>query len=135
MEKVLIGLGANLGDREETLRAAWGALHQPPVIETLQLSSFHETAPVGGPPEQPMYLNAVGLVRTSLEPEVFLDVLQSIETQFGRVRTERWGPRTIDLDILLFGDRVIQTDRLTVPHPEMPNRPFVLAPAKEIIQF
>ena len=133
MEKVLIGLGANLGDREHTLRVAWEALHQPPMIETLRLSSFYETTPVGGPSNQPMYMNAVGLLQTSLEPEVLLDVLQKIETKFGRVRTEQWGPRTIDLDLLLFGDRTIQTDRLIVPHPEMPHRPFVLEPAMEII--
>lgn len=133
MEEVLLGLGSNLGDRQATLSSAWEAIAEIPETETLRISGFHETRAVGGPEGQPDFLNAVGLVRTNLEPELLLRELQEIEGRFGRVRRERWGPRTLDLDILLFGDRIIETSTLTVPHPEMLRRDFVLVPALEIV--
>jgi len=132
MEQVLLGLGSNLGNRRETLEAAWRELGAVPEIETLRISRFHETEAVGGPANQPKYLNAVGLIRTTLTPQRLLDVLHDIENRFGRVRTEQWGPRTLDLDILLFGDLIVKTETLTVPHPEMLRREFVMLPALEV---
>lgn len=131
MPSCLIGLGSNLGRREETLSAAWSALGAISGIETSVLSRFYATRPVGGPP-QPDFLNAAGMLETSLEPDALLDALLSVENRFGRVRTVRWGPRTLDLDLLLYGERVIRTERLSVPHPLMTRRRFVLEPAAEI---
>lgn len=132
METVLLGLGSNLGDRRTILSSAWGQIAEIPETETISLSKFHETRAVGGPEGQPDFLNAVGLVRTNLDPEIFLQRLLEIENRFGRIRREHWGPRTLDLDILLFGDRIIKTSTLIVPHPEMLHRNFVLVPALEI---
>ncbi|MEW6354907.1 MAG: 2-amino-4-hydroxy-6-hydroxymethyldihydropteridine diphosphokinase [Planctomycetota bacterium] len=126
-----IGLGSNVGDREENLRGALALLRESGGIEVTKVSSFHETAPVGGPP-QGKFLNAAAEVRTALAPEELLDRLQAIERNLGRERTVKWGPRTVDLDILLYGDVVIQTERLTVPHPLMHERRFVLGPLNEI---
>jgi 2-amino-4-hydroxy-6-hydroxymethyldihydropteridine diphosphokinase len=128
----LIGLGSNLGDRKAQLDAAVAALAVAPGIELRTVSRYHETAPVGGPEGQGPYLNAAAAVETTLEPLELLRVLQEIERRAGRVRTVRWGPRTLDLDLLLFGDRVIATDALHVPHPLMAERLFVLAPLAEI---
>ena len=130
---VLLGLGSNLGDRRETLLAAWRELSAVPEIEAIRISRFHKTLPVGGSANQPNYLNAVALIRTTLTPQRLLDVLHDIENRFGRVRTERWGPRTLDLDILLFGELVVKTETLTVPHPEMLQREFVMLPALEVV--
>ena len=127
----LISLGANLGPRHRTLESAWRELGSSARIRTLAFSSFYETAPVGGPP-QPNYLNAAGLLTTDLEPEELLDVLLETERRHGRVRLERWGPRTLDLDLLLYGDRIIRTERLTVPHPRFAERRFALEPAAQI---
>ncbi|MCL2622642.1 MAG: 2-amino-4-hydroxy-6-hydroxymethyldihydropteridine diphosphokinase [Planctomycetaceae bacterium] len=131
----LIGLGANLGDREGNLTCAWELLGQVPGVRTLRLSRFYETEAMTLSPGlvQPKYLNAVGLLATELDLCELFDVLTAIERQLGRVRTERWGPRTIDLDLLLFGDREWHTESLTVPHPRMTERRFVLEPAAEIV--
>ena len=126
---VLLGFGANLGNRRETLLAAWRELGELPEIEKVRISRLIETQAFGGPTNQPQYLNAVGLIRTTLTPQRLLDVLHDIERRFGRVRTERWEPRTLDLDILLFGDLIIKTETLTIPHPEMLRRDFVMEPA------
>ena len=122
---VYIGLGSNLGDKAATLRAAMKALEQHPAISAVQTSSFYETSPLGGS-EQPEYLNAVVRLQTSLTPRALLAVLHDIEAGLGRVRVERWQPRTIDLDLLLYGDEVIETPELSVPHPQMHLRSFVL---------
>jgi len=127
-----IGLGANLGDRSATLSAALDRLDRVEGIRVVTRSSFHETAPVGGPAGQPMYLNAAAKLETTLEPHALLSVLQQIELEFGRQRLERWGPRTLDLDLLLYDSLVIETPELTLPHPLMHERPFVLAPLAEI---
>jgi len=128
----LLSFGSNLGDRRQTLDGAWCALGQTENITAIRLSSFYETEPVGGPPGQPRYLNAVGMIRTTLSPEELLVLLQKIETDFGRVRTVRWGARTLDIDILFYGGKVVELPHLTIPHVEMLRRQFVLEPANEI---
>ncbi|MGL4595736.1 MAG: 2-amino-4-hydroxy-6-hydroxymethyldihydropteridine diphosphokinase [Thermoguttaceae bacterium] len=132
MTEVLIGIGANLGERESTILAAWCELGKTHGCRTIRLSSLYETEGVGGPPNQPLYLNAVGVLHTTLSPLSLLDRLQEIETKYGRTRNERWGPRTIDLDILLFSREIIDLPRLIVPHPRMLERLFVLKPALEV---
>jgi 2-amino-4-hydroxy-6-hydroxymethyldihydropteridine diphosphokinase len=127
-----IALGSNLGDRPAHIEAAAGALGQTPGIRLETISKIIECKPVGGPPGQSDYLNAAACVRTTLGAEELLDSLQDIERRFGRRRLEHWGPRTLDLDLLLYDDAVIQTPRLTVPHPRMHERRFVLGPLCEI---
>jgi 2-amino-4-hydroxy-6-hydroxymethyldihydropteridine diphosphokinase len=128
----LIGLGSNVGDRLATLTGAITALGRVCGIAVRLVSSFHETEPVGGPPGQGMFLNAVALLETELEPLPLLQDLQEIETRFGRQRTVRWGERTLDLDLLLFDDRRIDTPELCLPHPRMRTRRFVLEPLLEV---
>jgi 2-amino-4-hydroxy-6-hydroxymethyldihydropteridine diphosphokinase len=128
----VIGLGSNLGDRSANLRGAIAALNLTSGVVVRQLSSFHETEPVGGPPGQGMFLNAVAQLETDLEPLPLLHALQAIEARFGRQRTVRWGERTLDLDLLLFDDRIIDTPELCVPHPRMRTRRFVLEPLVEV---
>ena len=128
----LIGLGSNLGDRRAALEGAIAALAETPGILVRKVSTFHETEPVGGPSGQGRYLNAAAVLETSLDPFALLKVLQAIEARFGRVRTVRWGERTLDLDLLLFGDRIIDTPELVVPHPRYAARRFVLEPLVEI---
>jgi len=132
MPLILLSFGSNLGDRYATLNSAWHVLGQTDGIETIRLSSFYETEPVGGPAEQPKYINAAGIVRTMLPPIELLEVLQKIEADFGRIRTERWGARTLDIDILLYEGRIVELPTLTIPHVEMLHRQFVLEPAQEI---
>jgi 2-amino-4-hydroxy-6-hydroxymethyldihydropteridine diphosphokinase len=129
---VLIGLGSNLGDRRAALEGAIAALGETPGILVRKVSTFHETESVGGPSGQGRYLNAAAVLETSLDPLALLKVLQAIEARFGRVRTVRWGERTLDLDLLLFGDRIIDTPELVVPHPRYAARRFVLQPLAEI---
>jgi len=126
-----IGLGSNLGDREGNLRDALELMNAEPSITVRRVSSFIDTPPVGGPP-QGDYLNAVAEVETALEPRELLDALQRIERSLGRVRTVRWGPRTIDLDIVLLGDAVVDEPGLEIPHPRMHEREFVLRPLCEL---
>jgi 3-oxoacyl-[acyl-carrier protein] reductase len=127
-----IGLGSNLGERGTLLDEAVARLRLRPGIDVVSVSSYHETDPVGGPAEQGKYLNAVACVRTTLDALQLLGVLQAIETELGRVRAERFGPRTLDLDLLLFGLGIVQSDGLLVPHPRMHERLFVLEPLMEI---
>ncbi|CAN5334635.1 hypothetical protein BH10PLA2_BH10PLA2_10720 [soil metagenome] len=127
-----IALGSNLGDRRSHLDQALSLLAAAPGLSIRCVSTFHETAPVGGPPGQGAFLNAVAVVKTTLEPLALLQALQAVEMQLGRIRAERWGPRTIDLDLLIFGSRVLQTPELTLPHPLMHQRSFVLEPLAEI---
>ena len=126
MTVAYVGLGANLGDREETIRAAVAQL--PGVVA---VSPLRETDPVGVT-DQPRFLNGVAAVETELAPRELLDVLLAVERRLGRERRERWGPRTIDLDLLLYGDEVIDEDGLTVPHPRLHERRFVLEPLADL---
>jgi 2-amino-4-hydroxy-6-hydroxymethyldihydropteridine diphosphokinase len=129
---VFIGLGSNLGDRERHIRDALRELAEPGDIQVLHCSTLHETEPVGGPPGQPKYLNAVAELSTDLPPRALLARLQEIEQRHGRQRTVRHGPRTLDLDLLLYDDRVIDEPDLQVPHPRMWQRTFVTGPLAEI---
>jgi 2-amino-4-hydroxy-6-hydroxymethyldihydropteridine diphosphokinase len=126
-----LGLGANLGDPEEQLQEALERLNRAEEVEVTRVSTFYRNPPLG-PENQPWYINAVARVRTRLGPEELLRLLQQIEADMGRVRGERWGPRVIDLDLLLYNGDVIFTPKLVVPHPEMHRRVFVLAPLAEI---
>lgn len=126
-----IGLGSNLGEPAAQLRRALAELAAIDEVEVLQVSSFYLNPPLG-PPEQPWYVNAVAQVRTRLTPEELLRSLHRLETALGRVRGEPWGPRVIDLDLLLYDGEVINTPALVLPHPEMHRRAFVLAPLAQI---
>jgi 2-amino-4-hydroxy-6-hydroxymethyldihydropteridine diphosphokinase len=127
-----IALGSNLGDRRANLDAAIRRLRAEPGLRVLAVSGYYVTAPVGGPAGQPAYVNAAATIETDDTPEELLALLHRIEHRFGRVRTVQDGPRTLDLDLLLYGDVVIQTPSLTVPHPRMHARDFVLVPLAEI---
>lgn len=118
-----VALGSNVGDRERHLQAARVALAAIPATRVLAESSVEETAPVG-PVAQGNFLNQMVALETSLDPGQLHGHLMRIEREQGRERGERWGPRTLDLDIVMFGDRRVATDRLTIPHPEIANRPF-----------
>lgn len=132
MERVYIGLGSNLAEPLQQLRSALAALSELPRSALVGQSSFYASDPLG-PPDQPRYVNAVAALDTALPPWTLLDALQRIEQEQGRVRkAERWGPRTLDLDILLFGNRLIADERLNVPHYHMHARPFVLYPLAEL---
>ncbi len=127
-----VALGSNLGDRAAHLEAAIAALRATPGIEVIALSSVRETEPVGGPPQGP-YLNAVVALRTELAPRALLERLLEIEAAQGRERgPERNAPRTLDLDLLLYGDEKIDEPDLVVPHPRMHERAFVLEPLAEL---
>ena len=127
-----VGVGSNLGDREATIRTAIARLGAHPGIRIVQCSALIETEPVG--PPQPSYLNGALAVETSLTPSSLLEELLRVERELGRVRDPavRMGPRTLDLDLLLYGDLVIDEPGLAVPHPRMPERAFVLIPLAEI---
>lgn len=131
MSIVYIALGSNLGDKLGYLKDARQALSEQPQITVLASSKLYETAPYGDV-EQDDFLNAAVKIETKLDPQELLDVLHQIEAELGRERLIHWGPRTIDLDILLFDDAVIQTKTLTIPHPELTKRSFVLIPLKDI---
>ena len=126
-----LGLGTNLGDRESYLAQALKELGGLPTMEIGAVSSIYETAPVGLT-DQPDFLNLVVSVRTTLSPRELMDALLNIENKMGRVRTVRWGPRVIDLDLLLFGDVRVGVPGLSVPHPRLRERSFVLIPLAEI---
>lgn len=128
-----IGLGANLGDAEVTVRAALAALSALPETHLLAGSRLYRT-PAWGRLDQPAFINAVAALETALAPEALLDQLLALERSHGRQRLdgERWGPRTLDLDVLLFGDAVIDRPRLRVPHPHLHERAFALLPLAEI---
>lgn len=132
MADCLIGMGSNLGDRTALLDQAVAALVRHPRIHDVQVSAYHRTEPVGGPEGQSEFLNAVARLETSLAPRELLDVLQHCETQLGRQRLVRWGPRAIDLDILLYDQVKLDTPSLQLPHPRMAFRRFVLEPAVEV---
>ncbi|MDN6681302.1 MAG: 2-amino-4-hydroxy-6-hydroxymethyldihydropteridine diphosphokinase [Enterobacterales bacterium] len=132
MTRVYIALGSNLANPLHQVQSALNALAELPQTKLIATSSLYRTPPLG-PQDQPDYLNAVVALDTDLSAENLLDHTQKIELEHGRVRKdERWGPRTLDLDILLFGDEIINTERLTVPHYDMKNRQFMLYPLAEI---
>jgi len=130
-EAVYIGLGSNLANPRSQLENALQELDDLPETMVTAASSLYESAPMG-PTDQPDYLNAVACIATALEPLPLLDALQALELAHQRSRQQHWGPRTLDLDILLYGERVIDEERLQVPHPHMHNRSFVLQPLLEI---
>ena len=125
--RAFLGLGSNVGDRPAHLRTAVAGL--PDVVA---VSALYETEPLGGPPGQDPYLNAVVELRTDLSARELLELGQALEAAAGRRRDVRWGPRPLDVDVLLVGDRVLETDDLVVPHPRMWERRFVLAPLAEL---
>lgn len=129
MAKVYIALGSNLDNPLVQLQQAVESLQS--FAQDLRVSSFYTSKPLG-PQDQPDYINAVACFQTELSPLALLDKLQSIENAQGRVRLRRWGERTLDLDILLYGDEQIQSERLTVPHYDMHNREFVIVPLYEL---
>lgn len=131
MSLAYIALGANLGDPAATVNAAFAALDQLPQSRLLATSALYRTAPVGIA-DQPEFVNAAALIDTTLAPEALLDALLAIEQAFGRVRAERNGPRTLDLDILLYDDLTLATPRLTLPHPRLHLRAFVLQPLADL---
>ncbi|MNF71777.1 2-amino-4-hydroxy-6-hydroxymethyldihydropteridine pyrophosphokinase [compost metagenome] len=131
MERVYIGLGSNLAEPQEQLRSAINALRDLPGTTMVAVSAFYSSESLS--PGQPRYTNAVAALDTVLVPLDLLDSLQAIEAAQGRERKERWGPRTLDLDILLYGDQLIDIPRLKVPHYHMQARPFVLYPLAELV--
>ncbi|WP_282358245.1 2-amino-4-hydroxy-6-hydroxymethyldihydropteridine diphosphokinase [Pseudomonas sp. PS01303] len=130
MERIYIGMGSNLADPAEQLRSAVEALGQLSQTTLVGVSAFYQSDSLL--PGQPRYTNAVAALDSSLTPIELLDALQAIENDQGRERLERWGPRTLDLDILLFGDRLIDEPRLKVPHYQIQERAFVLYPLAEL---
>jgi len=122
-ERAYVALGSNLGDRAAHLRTAREALASLPDTDLLGESAIEETAPLGGM-QQPPYLNQMVLLETALEPRALLQACQAIERREGRERTEHWGPRTLDLDIVQFGSRRVTETDLIIPHPELSNRDF-----------
>jgi 2-amino-4-hydroxy-6-hydroxymethyldihydropteridine diphosphokinase len=129
-ERVFIGLGANLGTPERTLAESVDALGAFPGTTVTDRSSLYASAPLG--PPQPEYRNAVVALATTQEPRALLDLLLTIERSHGRIRAERWGPRTLDLDVLLWGARIVDEPGLRIPHPELQRRRFALEPLAEI---
>ncbi|MFC4533727.1 2-amino-4-hydroxy-6-hydroxymethyldihydropteridine diphosphokinase [Sphaerisporangium dianthi] len=127
--KVVLALGSNIGRRFETLQGAVDALFDAPGLDFVAVSPVYETDPVGGPPDQRPYLNAVVIGTTmTLGPRAILERALGVETAFGRVRTEPWGPRTLDVDLIMVGDLLSGDPELTLPHPLAHERAFVLVP-------
>ena len=131
MTRAYLGLGSNLGDRLAHLQLAVDALAGASAVHVVAVSSVYETAPVGGP-EQDDFLNAVVSVDTELSPRDLLALAQDIERKAERVRSVRWGPRTLDVDVLLYGDERVSEADLEIPHPRMAERAFVLAPLHDV---
>ncbi|OAN43270.1 2-amino-4-hydroxy-6-hydroxymethyldihydropteridine diphosphokinase [Microbacterium sp. H83] len=127
----VVAFGANLGDRESTIRAAAERIARLPLVSDVRLSSLFETVALrldGPDPEAPGYVNAVALVTTKLAPSILLGMMHAIEDEYGRVREERWGDRTLDLDLIAYGDETSDDERLQLPHPRAFERLFVLEP-------
>jgi 2-amino-4-hydroxy-6-hydroxymethyldihydropteridine diphosphokinase len=129
--RAYVGLGSNLGDRAAYLLLGLSALSRLPKTHLLRLSPVYETAPVG--PPQPPYLNMVAELETELSPKGLLAEMLRVEKALGRERRERWGPRTLDLDLLLYGDLVLEEEGLSVPHPRLHERAFVLVPLLDLL--
>ena len=128
----LIAIGSNLGERERQMRQAVAAIAAMPEMRVFKVSRLYETAPVGGPERQGPYLNAALLGETSLAPEQLLKLLHRIEADHDRERTIHWGPRTLDLDLLICGDAVINSETLVIPHQRMHHRRFVMVPVCDV---
>ena len=126
--KAVLALGSNLGERNDTLSEAVADLVDPPEVRLLAVSPVVQTKAVGGPPNQPDFLNMVITVETSLSPYELLEHCQAVENKHHRVREVRWGPRTLDVDIITYGDLVSDDEKLTLPHPRAAERAFVLQP-------
>jgi 2-amino-4-hydroxy-6-hydroxymethyldihydropteridine diphosphokinase len=131
LTRAYLGIGSNLGDRLGHLQAGVSSLADEQGVEVVAVSSVYRTEPVGGP-GQPEFLNAVVAVETTLSPRELLDLAQRIEGERDRMREERWGPRTLDLDILLFGDTRLHEADLEIPHPRLADRRFALEPLLEV---
>lgn len=131
MTIVYIGLGSNMRSPRQQIKSAIKSIGKIASTRVLKASSLYKSKPVG-PQNQNDYINAVVKVETELMPLELLDCMQNIENQYGRIREERWGPRILDLDILMFGKEIIQDHKLTIPHSEIENRSFVLVPLAEI---
>jgi 2-amino-4-hydroxy-6-hydroxymethyldihydropteridine diphosphokinase len=129
--RAYVGLGANLGPREETLRRAVELIDRTPAVDVLAVSELRETEPVGAV-DQPPFLNGAVALETSLSARELLDLLLDVERELGRVRNERWGPRLVDLDLLLYGAETIDEPGLRVPHPRLHERRFALEPLAEL---
>ena len=127
----MLALGGNVGDKAANLRRALSAIASEPGIRLTAVSRFYRTAP-WGKTDQDWFVNACALGATRLAPEALLDRMKALERDLGRVSAERWGPRIIDIDIIAYGDVALKTERLTLPHPELFNRAFVLAPLADI---
>jgi 2-amino-4-hydroxy-6-hydroxymethyldihydropteridine diphosphokinase len=132
MTRCFVGFGANLGDPLQAFRDAADALDSPGIGQVAARSSIYRSAPLG-PRGQDEYLNAVLAIDTPLSPDALLDHLQALENRAGRRREERWGPRTLDLDLLMYGDLELRGERLTLPHPRILERNFVLLPLSELL--
>jgi 2-amino-4-hydroxy-6-hydroxymethyldihydropteridine diphosphokinase len=130
--RAVIGLGSNSGDRLDNLQGAVDALLNSPEIHAVAVSPVYETEPVGGPAGQERYLNAVLVVDTTLSARSLIERAQAVEEAFGRERHERWGPRTLDVDLLVLGDTVVDEGDVVVPHPRAHERAFVLAPWHDV---
>lgn len=132
LRRAALALGSNLGDRLEFLQAAVDALTDSPEIAPVGVSSVYETEPIGGPAEQPAFLNAVLVVDTTLSPRSLMERCLAAEDAFGRTRDVPKGPRTLDVDVLAVGDKTVEDDDLQVPHPRLADRAFVLVPWAEV---
>ena len=127
-----LGIGSNLGNRRKNIKKALDYLAKTKGIKIEKTSRIYETEPVGGPAQR-KFLNAAIKIKTSLTPQLFLKIIKKIEKDLGRRKTVRFGPREIDLDILLYGNKIIKRRDLTIPHPRMFEREFVLKPLREIV--
>ena len=133
LRKVVYSIGSNLGDRLGNVQGAVDALSDTPDVIVVDVSSVYETRPVGGPPESPLFLNIVVVAETTLEPGTLVERAFAIEEAFGRTRdSERWGPRTLDVDLIMVGNVVVDQEDLKLPHPLAHERAFVLVPWYEI---
>jgi len=132
MNTAYLGLGSNLGNRMAFLRSGRDTLVDQSGIVLIRAAGVYETKAVGGPPESPLFLNTALQIETSLDPPQLLATCMAVEDEFGRSRPVRWSPRTLDIDILFYADQVICEESLTIPHPRLQERAFVLAPLREI---
>lgn len=130
----ILSLGSNMGDRKKTLDDAIEVIRSNEAVSDLKCASFYETEPVGYL-DQPWFLNTCVSIETTMEPLELLDFVQGIEQDFHRERTIRWGPRTLDIDIITYGDITLNTKRLTLPHPRYKERAFVLVPMSELTEI
>lgn len=132
--EALLSIGSNMGDKKENIEQAIRLLSSNQEIEVLKVAGLYETEPVGYE-DQDYFYNTCVLIKTTLEPEELLDATQKIENDLHRKRTIRWGPRTLDIDIILYGDIMMDTKRLTIPHPRYEERAFVLIPMMDLTDY